>query len=82
MIKWSSKIYNFQLFTDCGPSQDIPNSVKSVDMIADVGSNTTVEQIVSYTCEDPYFLLPQAVDTTHNCVDGSWVYSDFQCLQS
>ena len=70
------------LFTDCGPSQDIPNTVKSVDKVANVDSDTIVEQIVSYTCIHPYFLLPEAVDTTRNCVNGSWVYNDFQCLQS
>ena len=50
--------------------------------LVEVGSDTTVEQIVSYTCEDQYFLLPESADTTHNCVDGSWIFNEFDCLKS
>ena len=56
--------------------------MKSVGKVANVDSDTTVEQVVSYTCEDQYFLVPESEDTTHTCVNGSWVNNEFECLKS
>ena len=74
----SSKLHN--QFTDCGLSRDIPNAVKSVDVTGPVDSGENVELEVSYTCQHPYFLVPHNQDTTHTCVDGTWVFNEFGCL--
>ena len=50
--------------------------------VANVNPDTTVEQIVSYTCEDQYYIVPESTNTTHVCVDGSWVSDKFECLRS
>ena len=50
--------------------------------VANVDSDTTVEQVVSYACKDQYFLVPESEDTTHSCVNGSWVNNKFECLKS
>lgn len=72
-----------KLFLDCGSSPNITNSVKSVGKVVNVNSDTTVEQVVSYTCKDQYFKVPESADTTHTCVNGSWVNNEkFECLKS
>ena len=74
----SSKLHN--QFTDCGLSRDIPNAVKSVDVTGPVDSGENVELEVSYTCQDQYSLVPHNQDTTHTCVNGTWVFNEFKCL--
>ena len=56
--------------------------MKIVDRVFNVDLDTIVEQIVSYNCEDQYFIVPESANTTHVCVDGSWVYTKFYCLKS
>ena len=54
--------------------------MKSADVIALVDSGENVELEVSYTCQHPYFLVPHNQDTTHTCVNGTWVFNEFKCL--
>ena len=54
--------------------------MKSADVIALVDSGENVELEVSYTCQHPYFLVPHNQDTTHTCVNGTWVFNEFECL--
>lgn len=52
-----------------------------MDRVVDVNSDTTVEQIVSYKCKDQYFIVPEYANTSHICVNGSWVNEKFDCLK-
>ena len=51
-----------------------------MDVTAPVDSGEEVELEVSYTCQQPYFLVPYDQDTTHSCVNGTWVFKEFECL--
>ena len=51
-----------------------------MDVTAPVDSGEEVELEVSYTCQQPYFLVPYDQDTTHSCDNGIWVFNEFECL--
>ena len=83
------KFYNLQIisknssiFADCGPSPTIPNAEKTINLEYQVNSET-IEQRVTYTCKNSYFLVPESVNTTYNCVNGGeWEKNEFECLKS